>query len=119
MQAPTWIILILFVIAIIFSIIMASISPTFRNTWNLRQAWSFISFFSIVVLVFVLVLVSTECAMLGVEKMNMCGSYAWILTILALAILGVYMTQAILMIIDERKEKQYVDATIPVVSESF
>lgn len=105
MEAPAWITIAVFITAVIFSIVMASISGVFREFWMLKEVWHYVMFFLILVTSAVLLTMSVQCSGLAGkydEKSGYCKSYAWMLTVLCLGLLSLYMTHAIINHIDAK-----------------
>ena len=121
MAPQAWIAIIIFVIAIIFSIVMASISKAFRTDWKLTEVWNYALFFTIILTAAILMTMSVQCS--GVagkfdESVGYCRSYAWVLVVLLLALLALFMTRAIMNHIEEKKKTdEVVESTIKVYTE--
>lgn len=101
-----WIVLIVFVIQILFDIIMASVSKTFRNmafeNKILAGFYYFATLFAFVVILFY----ATICSIYGSE-MRSCVVLSWLLTAVVV-IMTVYTMIRTIMFVEKTKEKSVV-----------
>ena len=107
MRAQAWISVVVFASAIIFSTIMASISPTFRWNWRVDKVLSGIIFFIVLIVTAVFVTLSAHCAVDGKSyegASKTCQVYSWIIVILMVILIAMFITKGILDHIDEKKE---------------
>ena len=128
MEVQAYLSVIVFAAAIIFSIVMAAISPAFREQWHLTNVWNFTLFFTIILTAAILLTMSVQCSAYFPKDIqfntgksgskNNCKNYAWMLVVLVLGLLALYMTQAIVKHVEEKKEKSsaVVKSNISVVS---
>lgn len=108
MKAQAWILTFLFTSAVIFSIVMASISKTFRFVWSLDNIISYVIFFLIIITAAIIFTMSAQCSVTGqydriMGTKNMCGIYAWVLTGLITTIVALYITYGVIMYVKEKK----------------
>lgn len=111
MKPTAWMTLLVFVCTVIFSIIMAIISPGFRNTWHLSKPWNYVVFYVIISVMALLLTIGSHCSIVGKDGSSICGAYSWVLSIMILGMFALYLTNGIMVHLDEKKEKTIVKPT--------
>lgn len=107
MDGPAWISILLFIVAVIFSIIMAAISPAFRKEWKLESVSALAIFFVVVVASGIILSISAQCSISGkYGKYTMCYPFAWTLAFMIFAVFATFMTFSIIAYIKEKNEKE-------------
>jgi len=104
MKPTAWLTLFVFICTVIFSVIMAIISPGFRVTWNLTKPWTYVMFYVIISVMALLLTVGTHCSITGKDNSPICGAYSWVLTIMVLAMFALFLTNGIVVHLEEKKE---------------
>lgn len=117
MEAQAWISIIVFIAAVIYSIVMASISPTFRSKWKLVDIWSFSFFFVSIIVAGLLISMSAQCSVSGkYGDYAICNLYSWILALLVLTLLGIFVAHGVMAHIEEKKDVNEVKRPTPDVT---
>lgn len=106
MEIQAWITISMFVAAIIFSIVMAAISPAFRNEWKLQNVFAYAIFFLMIVVAGLMLTVATHCSITGKEDYKWCGMYAWAMTILVVLLFGMFLAYNIILHKQEKDEQK-------------
>jgi hypothetical protein len=108
MNIQAWCSVIVFVIAIIYSIVMASISTSFRETWQLQNVKNFMLFFMMIIVTFVYIVMSSYCSARNVMNVSgdICSWFAWLLVGVSFAILALFISQGIIAVINAKKNKK-------------
>lgn len=120
MEAQAWISVIVFVSAVIYSIVMASISPMFRSKWKLVDVWSFAFFFISIVVAGLLISMSTQCSVTGkFGEHGICNTYSWVLALLLVTLLGLFVTHGVMAHLDEKKDEDQLKRLPTVTQESY
>lgn len=105
MEAQAWISILVFVTAVVYSIVMASISRTFRSKWKLNDVWSFAFFFVAIVVAGFLISMTSQCSVTGkYGDFAICNTYSWVLVILVFTLLAIFIAHGVLAHIEEKKE---------------
>lgn len=109
MNGQAWIVLLIFVAAVLYSIVMASISPAFRTLWNLHEVLSYALYFVLIMAAGVLIVFSAECSIAGGKNSEgatntMCVAYSWVIVALTVSVFALFLTRSILVHLDEKKQ---------------
>lgn len=109
MKIQGWLSVALFASAVIFSIVMASISPAFRQLWRFDQIWTGILYFLLIIVTAILVSTGAHCAVTSKTFDNPntgCEVYSWALVVLTACLLALFITKGVFDHLDEKKDKQ-------------
>lgn len=106
MNVQVWIVLLLFVLQIIYSITAASISKEFREISFNNKLDMGIYYFSTIVVLGVLLVYGTQCTISGRGTFPACDMYAWLLTgVIFGMLLFTFIRTIILMVRMQKNDK--------------
>lgn len=103
MKVQVWIVLILFILQIIYSITAASISKEFREISFKNKVDMGIYYFSTILVLGVLLIYGTQCSISGSQLNNYCDFYAWMLTLVILTIFLFTMIRTVILMVKAKK----------------
>lgn len=103
MKVQVWIVLILFILQIVYSITAASISKEFREISFKNQVEMGIYYFSTILVLGVLLIYGTQCAITGSQYNNYCDLYAWLLTFVIFGMILFTMIRTIILMVKAKK----------------
>lgn len=95
LAAQAWIVFLLFLISIVYSIVMTVKSSAFRKLYDLTGGWMITYFFIVIFVMGVLLLYGTHCAVVGESGMPFCSMYSWVITLLTLCLMGLFIGQSL------------------------
>lgn len=106
MNYPVWIILVLFIIQIIYSIIASFISRGYREIYYKNKALMGIYFFITIIVLAFLLIYGTHCSIVGDSVDNSCKLYTWLLTFVIFVIIIYTIIRSSILIAKEKKNKE-------------
>lgn len=98
---------------------MAAISPAFRYFMYLNQAWTYVVFYMLILVVGILITVTTECSILGKTQLQGCVAYSWILSLMIVVSFVTFVVYTVIKHVQEKKEvkeERKVNTTIPLIT---
>lgn len=105
MNVQVWILLIVFIIQIIYSIFASMFSREYREICFKNKVVMGIYYFITIIVLAVLLMYGTHCSIVGKNSDNSCELFSWLLTSLVVVMIIFTIIRSIILMIKEKKDK--------------
>lgn len=106
MKPQVWIVLVIFILQIVYSITAASISREFREISFNNKVDMGIYYFSTIIVLGILLIFGTQCSASGSSQINDCNIYAWLLTGVVFGMILFTIIRTIILMVRMNKNKE-------------
>lgn len=105
MNVQVWILLIVFIIQILYSIFASMFSREYREICFKNKVVMGIYYFMTIIVLAILLMYGTHCSIVGKNVDNSCELYSWLLTTLVVVMILFTIIRSIILIVKEKKDK--------------